>query len=86
MVLGMSFDSVEKNRAFAEKYAFPYRLLSDPDRKIGLAYHATSPGETRGAKRISYLIDPQGNIARAYTVTDTAAHAAQVLADIDAMA
>jgi peroxiredoxin Q/BCP len=82
----MSFDSVDKNRAFAEKYAFPYRLLSDTDRKIGFAYQATSPGETGGAKRISYLIDPKGNIARAYTVIDKAAHAAQVLADIDALA
>lgn len=84
MVLGVSFDTVDENRAFAEKFDFPYRLLSDTDRKIGLAYHATSPGETKGARRISYLIDREGTIERAYENVDAAAHPAQVLADIDA--
>jgi len=31
---------------------------------------------------VSYLIDPDGVIRRAYTVTDTAGHAAEVLADL----
>jgi peroxiredoxin Q/BCP len=86
VILGISFDTVEENRAFAEKFGFPYPLLSDTDRKIGLQYHATSPGETKGARRISYLIDREGAIARAYEKVDAGAHPAQVLADIDAMA
>jgi peroxiredoxin Q/BCP len=39
-VLGVSFDSVEENRAFTEKCDFPYALLCDTDRAIGLAYSA----------------------------------------------
>lgn len=79
----MSFDSVAENKAFAEKFHFPFRLLSDPDRKIGLRYHATAPGETKGAKRITYLIGPGGTIARAFEKVDAGIHPAEVLAAID---
>jgi peroxiredoxin len=34
------------------------------------------------ARRISYLIAPDGTIARAYKVSDTAGHAAEVIADL----
>ena len=80
----MSFDSVEKNRAFAEKFDFPFLLLSDPDRSIGTAYHAAPESETRGAKRISYLIDPQGLVARAYPKVDVSVHAQELLEALDA--
>ena len=51
-------------------------------------------GTVRGAderfpefpKRISFLIDPQGNVAKVYEVTDVAGHPAEVLADIRAAA
>jgi len=39
-ILGASFDNVEDNRKFAEKFKFPFPLLCDTDRKIGLAYGA----------------------------------------------
>lgn len=35
------------------------------------------------ARRVSYLIDPDGVIRRAYTVTDAAGHADEVLRDLD---
>ena len=37
-VLGISFDTVEENRAFAEKFDFPFRLLCDVERSVGMAY------------------------------------------------
>ncbi len=52
---------------------------------MGEAYHAKRPaGDEREAYplRISYLIDPDGVIRRAYEVTDPAGHAAEVLADL----
>lgn len=79
VVLGMSFDSPEKNRAFAEKFGFPFLLLSDPDRAIAMAYHAASKSDQKKAKRISYLIDPQGSIARVYPQVDVSTHARDVL-------
>ena len=83
VILGMSFDSVEENRAFAEKFSFPFLLLSDPDRSIGSAYHAAPDSDREGAKRVSYLIDPQGNIARAYAKVDVKIHADEVLKVLD---
>ena len=83
MVLGISFDPVEKNRAFAEKYDFPFTLLSDPDRSIGLAYHAASTPDQKSARRISYWIGPDGTIRKAYDQVNAGSHPTEVLADIE---
>ena len=87
-MLGASFDSPEDNRAFAEAESFDFRLLSDVDRSVGRAYDAARPDDDPLASlpfRVSYLIDPDGIIRRAYTVTDTAGHAAEVLADLQSL-
>jgi len=81
-VLGISFDGVEENRAFAEKFAFPYPLLCDTDRSIGLAYGACDSADAGYAARISYLIGPDGRISKAYEKVDPSAHADQVLKDL----
>ena len=82
VILGISFDSVEANAAFAEKYSFPFDLLSDTDRATGVAYGATEAGASGGAKRISYLIDEEGNVARAYDNVKAKEHPGQVLEDL----
>jgi thioredoxin-dependent peroxiredoxin len=85
-VLGISFDPPEANRAFAERYGFPYPLLSDEDKTVGEAYETKRAPEERGAgspKRRTYLIDPEGVIRKAYRVTDVDAHPGEVLADLD---
>lgn len=79
-MLGVSFDSVEDNRRFAEKYHFPFRLLSDESRAMGLAYGAAGGPDTSYARRIAYLIQ-DGKIAQVYDVKDVAGHASQVLRD-----
>ncbi|RMH44808.1 MAG: peroxiredoxin [Deltaproteobacteria bacterium] len=82
VVYGVSFDTVDENRAFAEKFSFPFLLLCDTDRTIGLAYGAADAPDAGYAKRISYLIGPDGTIERVYESVDVNAHPAQVLADI----
>lgn len=85
-MLGASFDTIEENRAFAEAESFAFRLLSDVDRAVGRAYGAARDDDDPLAslpKRVSYLIDPDGIVRRAYTVSDTAGHAAEVLADLE---
>jgi peroxiredoxin len=60
-------------------------LLSDVDRRVGAAYQVLRSPDDQGAdfpRRHSYLIDGDGLIRRAYAVTDVAAHAADVLADL----
>jgi peroxiredoxin Q/BCP len=84
-IVGISFDSPEDNRAFAQKNGFPFRMLSDVDRKVGVRYETTRAPEEPSpefAKRRTYLIDPEGVIRKAYRVTDIPAHPAQVLEDL----
>ena len=78
-ILGVSFDTVEENRAFAEKFDFPYPLLCDTERAIGVAYGAAESADASHAKRISYLIDPEGVIAEVYGDVKPADHPGQVL-------
>ncbi len=73
------------NRAFAAKYGFGFRLLSDEAHAMGVAYGASPDLGERWPERISYLIGPEGRIARVYPTVDVRAHAAQVLADLDAL-
>jgi len=82
VVLGISFDSVEDNRAFAEKFDFPFRLLCDVDRSVGMAYGAAASPEDGYAKRISYVIGEDGRILLAYPKVDPRAHLDQVLGDL----
>ena len=87
VVLGASFDTPEENKAFADAEGFGFRLLSDVDRSVGTLYEvARAPDHDFAAlpRRMSYLIGPDGVIAQAYAVKDVAAHAAEVLADIEA--
>jgi peroxiredoxin len=86
VILGASFDTPAENLAFADAQEFPYRLLSDVDRRVGAAYEVTREPHEKYAeypKRISYLIAPSGLIHKAYDVTDVAAHAGDVLADLE---
>jgi len=74
---------------FAEEHSFGYSLLCDMDRTVGRLY-----GVERGAdepypdypKRITFLIDPEGMVAKVYEVTDPGAHPDEVLADLRALA
>jgi peroxiredoxin Q/BCP len=85
VIVGASFDPPEANRVFAEKFRLPFPLLSDLDRTVGERYQVRrSPEErySRSPRRITYLIDPQGVIRRAYRVKDIEPHPSQVLDDL----
>ena len=86
MVVGASFDSVEAQKKFADEEGFPYRLLADVDKVMGTAYLADQPDKGY-PRRISYLIDPEGDIVRTYDLAgqDLAEHATAVLDDIRAL-
>ena len=81
-VLGISFDSVDENRAFAEKFDFPFRLLCDTDRSIGMAYSAARSADEGYARRISYVIDEDGKVLLVYGKVDPQEHLDQILADL----
>ena len=79
MILGASFDTVQENADFAKKFDFPYRLLCDTRREIGMAYGACAEPHDRSAKRISYVIGPDGSILHAFSKVDTKSHPRDVL-------
>ena len=80
MVLGISFDSVAANRAFAESQRFPFPLLSDTSRSIGLAYRACDAARDGFAKRFTYVIGADGRIEQAIDTRDAGGQAAALLA------
>lgn len=81
MILGASFDTASDNAAFAQKFGFPFPLLCDTDRALGMAYGACDDPKAGYAKRISYLIDEQGKILRAYPKVQPPDHPEEVLRD-----
>ena len=89
-VIGMSKDTVRSHKKFAEKYELPFILLSDEDMATITKYDAFKEKKMfgkpiRGTHRISYLIDPDGKIAKAYPKVDPANHALELIADIKAL-
>jgi len=86
-VLGASVDSVKKHAKFAEKYDLPFTLLADEAHELVDAYGVWAKKkfmgrEYMGILRTSFLIDPQGKIAKIYEEVKPEGHAAEVLADL----
>ncbi len=73
-VIGVSFDTVEENRHFAEKFNFPFPLLCDTEREIGMAYGAADSAKDEYARRIAYVIDENGKIAQAHPKVDASSY------------
>src|SRR3989338_9936987 len=78
-IIGVSADSPESHKKFAEKYTLPYTLLSDTDRKVINLYGATGFIFT---KRVSFLINPKGVIEKVYNNVDPKTHALQIISDL----
>jgi len=82
-ILGVSLDDVASHEAFAEKYSLPFALLSDADAATATDYGVLKKMVGfRFARRESFIIDPEGNIAVRYEKVDPAKHSEQVLADL----
>ena len=83
-VWGVSPDGAASHRRFREKFDLPFALLSDVDKDVSTRYGAwrekTNYGRTyMGIGRSTYLIDPDGRIARAWPTVKADGHAAAVL-------
>jgi peroxiredoxin Q/BCP len=82
MILGLSFDPTADNKAFWDKFDFPYDLLSDVDTSVSASFGAAEKDQPK-ASRVSVLIAPDGTIAKTYATVTPADHPDQVLADLD---
>ncbi|MBD3226120.1 MAG: redoxin domain-containing protein [Caldithrix sp.] len=79
-ILGISYDDMESHQKFKSKHDLPFTLLSDTDKQVSELYGAKSG--LMGyffAKRITYLIDPQGIILHRFDNVKSRSHTAQIL-------
>jgi len=82
-VVGVSVDTIESHRGFADSEKLPFPLLADVDGQVAHSYGAlTNLAIMRFAKRHTYLIDPEGRIAIAYRDVDPSKHAEEIIADL----
>jgi peroxiredoxin Q/BCP len=79
VILGVSADTTESHKAFAEKFHLPFSILADPDKRIIEAYGVKMP-LLGFAKRVTFLIDRQGIVRKVVTDIRTKDHDQQVLA------
>ncbi|HEX4845962.1 MAG TPA: peroxiredoxin [Geothrix sp.] len=79
VILGVSADTTESHKAFAEKFHLPFSLLADPDRRIIEAYGVKMP-LLGMARRVTILIDRKGTVHKVIRDVRTKDHDQQVLA------
>ena len=82
-VIGVSLDDVASHAKFAEKYRVPFPLLADTAHQVSTAYGVLS--STVGfhyARRTTFLIDPQGKVAKVYEDVVPEMNSALVLRDL----
>ena len=83
-ILGVSLDNIESHKAFAEKHGLPFPLLADPEGITADAYGVkTRMFGMKVAKRETFLISPDGLVAKHYRDVKPATHSREVLADLD---
>lgn len=86
VVLGISLDNVDSHKKFCAKEGLNFKLLADTEHRVTESYGSlTNFGLVKFAARHTFLIDPNGKIAKAYTSVDPVKHSAEVLAELDAL-
>ncbi|MGF2039549.1 MAG: peroxiredoxin [Nostoc sp. CmiVER01] len=76
VILGVSADDEVSHQAFTQKYDLNFPLLADTDKSLIKAFDVDGGGY---AKRVTYVIDPNGKITHVDTSVNTTTHASDVL-------
>lgn len=84
-VVGVSFNKIEKNRAWASSQSFPFELWSDRNRELALHYGAASSPRAFAPSRITVLLDASGALLLRYDKVDVGTHPGDVLEDCRAL-
>lgn len=77
VVLGVSADDNESHVQFAEKHDLPFLLLPDSDHVIARAYGV--PVRLGVTKRVTFVIDEEGRIAKTFDDVNPNGHATEVM-------
>ena len=83
VVCGVSTDGEERLKQFSDKYQLPFALLSDRAGAVAARYGSlVNLGLWKFARRNTFLIDPQGRIAKVYLSVSPSNNAQQVIDDL----
>ena len=83
VILGVSVDTAQSHKDFCAKEGLNFKLLADPDAKVSTEYGSVM--DYKGQKlaaRNTFIINPNGEIAKVYTGVKPAEHSEQVLKDL----
>jgi peroxiredoxin len=83
IILGVSVDTAQSHKDFCAKEGLNFKLLADPDAKVSTEYGSVM--DYKGSKlaaRNTFIINPNGEIAKVYTGVKPADHSKQVLKDL----
>ncbi len=78
-IVGVSLDGVESHKKFTTKYRLTFPLISDKGKHIATKYGVLKDTK-RSAKRVTFLIDKNGKIAKVFPKVDVTQHTAEVVA------
>ena len=85
-VIGVSVDNTVSHAKFAEKHGLPFPLLSDGETIVAKSYGSLmSLGPIKIAKRHSFIINPDGNIAMIYRAVNAKQHSAEIIRDLNTL-
>ena len=83
IILGVSADTVQSHKDFCAKEGLNFKVLADPELKAINAYGSAMEHDgVKMAARNTFLINPEGKIAKVYTGVKPAEHSEQVLKDL----
>ena len=87
MILGVSVDDVASHKQFAEEHGLPFTLLADSTKETAKSYGVlrSALGLMEIASRETFIIDPEGRVAKHYASVDPKGHSLMVLADLKAL-
>jgi peroxiredoxin Q/BCP len=82
-VVGISVDDSNSHAEFAKKYHLPFPLLADKSTEVAARYGVLMNFVLfKIAKRYTFLIDPQGKVAKVYEKVETSKHSQEIIEDL----
>jgi peroxiredoxin Q/BCP len=85
-VVGISVDDVDSHKKFSDEYRLPFILLADEEGETARAYGVLRDWKIiQIASRQSFLIDPDGVVAKHYEDVDPDTHTQDVLSDLESL-
>jgi peroxiredoxin Q/BCP len=86
-IVGISVDDVASHKEFAEEHSLPFTLLADPTKQTAKDYGVLVKwmGAIEIAQRDTFIVDPDGRIARHFVKVDPKGHSELVLKELAAL-